>query len=480
MRFTICAQMEWLNMNVEKSVAYVEEGLSFSRQSGAHEWDGQLIGQAVYGLISVQDFEQAEQWLEKFELHKSPERALDNMQYHYLRAWLGLHVDQSQVAEMHGRRALALAQQTEIPFAEAAARIILSEILYREKSPVLSSYQLAKVLIIGRKMQSKYITFAALIASSWVALDFHLKKVGIRRLRRAFKLGAENGYYTVPGWPHLIMAELCQLALHEGFETEYACQLIRRHRIQPTDLDDVPADWPWAVELFCFGRLRIRVQGKDIVLGNRQQRVIELLKLLLIHPNGIANQKICDLLWPDAEGDSAIRSLHVTQLRLRRLLEDQDALVVHQGSSKLNPALVMNEMVLIRNRLTEINTSSGEVSHIITDIMPRYVGRLLADDEHLPWLIGHRENLHRSFLKAVESHVKGLIAQLNYDVAESVCLEVLEIDGLAEDIYFQLLHLYQLSGSSSKVYHLYEQYRLLLEQHDLLPSENIRRFQPQL
>jgi len=318
--------------------------------------------------------ERAEQWLQEFEKNKSPERALDNMQYHYLRAWLGLHIDQLQVAEMHGRRAVELAKQTEIPFAEAAGRIILSEILYRKNSYIESGKHLAKALKIGRKMQSKHILFAALIASSSVALDFHLKRIGIGRLRKAFKLGAENGYYNVPGWPHFIMAELCQLALHEGIEKEYTCWLIRTHRIQPANPDDVPSDWPWAVELFCFGKLRIRIQGEYIVLGSRQQRVVELLKLLLIYPEGIAHQKICDLLWADAEGDAAMRSLHVTQLRLRKLLAHQDALLVHQGITSLNPALVMNEMVVVKNRLKEVNTSSVDVSYIITELMQRYGG----------------------------------------------------------------------------------------------------------
>jgi len=477
-RFTICAQIEWLNMNVEKSIAYVEEGLVYSQKSGAHQWDGQLIGQAVYGLIAMQDFEQAEQWLQKFEENKDPERRLDNMQYHYLRAWLGLHAGQLEEACVHARRSLELSQQTEILFAESAARIILSEILHRKSKYIEAGWHLARALRIGKKMNSKHILFASLIASCSVIIGFHLKKLGIRRLRQAFKFGAENGYYNVPGWPHLIMAELCQLALHEGIETEYTRKLIRTHRIQPANLDNVPADWPWAIELFCFGKLRIRVQGKEIVLGSRQQRVVELLKLLLVYPEGIANQKICDLLWADAEGDAAMRSLHVTQLRLRKLLEHQDALLVHQGMTSLNPALVMNEMVTVKSRLKEINISSdGLMGEQVVELIRRYDGRLLAHDENIPWLRSRRENLHRSFLKAVDSHIKRLIADSHYDVAESVCLEILEIDELAEDIYFQLLHLYQLLGFSNKVHHLYEQYRLLLEEHGLFPSENFRKFQ---
>lgn len=479
-RFTLCAQIEWLNMNVDKSIAYVEEGLAYSQKSGAHQWDGQLIGQAVYGLISVQEFEQAEQWLQRFEENKDPERALDNMQYHYLRAWLGLHVDASDAACIHARRAVELAQQTEILFAEAAGRIILSEILSRKKSYIEAGWHFVKALRIGKKMQSKHITFAALIASSWVAIDFHLKKTGIRRLRQAFKLGAANGYFNVPGWPHIIMAELCHIALHEGIEKEYTCQLIRTHRMQPPHLNDVPSDWPWHVELSCFGGLRVRIQGRDIVLGNRQQRVLELLKLLLVHPAGIANQKICDLLWSDAEADAALRSLHTTQLRLRKLLEHQDALVVNQGSTRLNPAIVMNEMVLVKNKLKEINTASADTHEIMAELMQRYAGRLLGNDEHLPWLISHSGNLHRIFLKTVSSYVKALIEQSNHDLAESICLEVLAMDELAEDMYYQLLYLYELSGSSSKVHHLYEQYELLLAQHNLSPSKNISRFKSQL
>lgn len=480
MRFTMCAQIEWLNMNVEKSVGYVEEGLRFAEEADVSQWNAQLAGQAVFAFILVQDFEQAEQWLQRVEGYKNPERTLDNAQYHYLRAWLSFHVGQLQASCSHAQRAVELTQQAGVPFTEAAARILLAGILYQQSNYAKASWQLALALRIGRRMQSGHISFAALLAASWVARDFHLEKIGIKRLRQAFKLGADNSYYNVPGWSHLIMAELCQLALNEGIEKEYTCQLISLHHMQPANLANVPSDWPWPVELFCFGTLRIRVRGKDVIPGTRQQRVIELLKLLVIHPVGIANPKICDLLWPDAEGDSAMRSLYVTQLRLRKLLEHQDALVVHQGRTSLNAAVVMNEMVAVKHELKEVNRSSCDGGEMMTRLMQRYRGRLLEHDENLSWLASRRENLHRGFLKSVESHVKNLLAQLNYELAESVCLDMLEIDEMAEDIYFQLLHLYQLLGSSSKVYHLYEQYRLLLEQNGLLPSENIRRFQPQL
>lgn len=479
MRYTMCAQLEWLNMRVKESIAYVEKGLSFSRQHGASDWNIQLTSQAVYAAISVHDFVQAEQWLQKIESDKRPDRTLDHAQYHYLRAWLDIHVDQPQTAYTHAQRALALTQKAAVPFTIATTEILMAQILYQRHEYPRAAWHILQALRIGRNMQSLHILFAAHLAASWIARDFHLKKQGIKHLRQAFSLGAKNGFYHIPGWPHQIMASLCQIALEEGIEQEYACTLIRMHHIHPADMNHIPATWPWPVELFCFGFLRVRIGGKDVSISLRQKRTVELLKLLLIHPDGVSAHKICDTLWPAVDADIAMQSLYVTQHRLRKLLTCQDALVTEQGRTRLNPLVVMNEMVIVQRLLQQVERAGDEtdddVDATINRLIQIYTGMLLATDKGVPWLVSARGHLHLRCMQVIESHIQTLIAQQAWGQAELLCLKMLEADDLNEAMYYQLLCICQASGSTAKMHRLYTEYSLMLKQrYGIKPARKIQ------
>ncbi|MDX8390043.1 MAG: BTAD domain-containing putative transcriptional regulator [Mariprofundaceae bacterium] len=475
MRFTMCAQLEWLNMDVEKSITYVEEGLSFANKNKGEGWNVQLSSQAVYAAMAVKNLELAEEWLKKIELLKRPDRTLDHAQYHYLRAWLNVHQDRPQAALSHAKRAVELTQKACVPFTEATARILLSQILYQQREYTKAAWHIVLALRIGRRMQSRHILFASHLAASWVASDFHFKKQGVQHLKKAFEMGAEHGFYHIPGWPHNIMEKLCQVALEREIEQEYTRKLIQMHHIHPTDLNNVPPNWPWPVELFCFGALKIHIRGKEITIGSRQKRTIELLKFLLIHPDGVANHKICDALWPEAEGDFATRSLHVTQHRLRKILEHQDALRVHQGVTKLNLFIVMNEMDVVQHLLHQAE-KKGDTNHhgIAERLIEKYSGMLLESDMDFPWLISSREHLHLRFIHIIDTYIKTLIHNKEWQQAELTCLKVLKIDDLNENTHCRLLQICHASGSTAKMHRLYSQYSMMLKQrYGIAPSIKI-------
>ena len=48
-------------------------------------------------------------------------------------------------------------------------------------------------------------------------------------------------------------------------------------------------------------------------------------------PANVAAQRMADALWPEAEGDKAMRSLDVALTRLRHALPDAALLVRHEG-----------------------------------------------------------------------------------------------------------------------------------------------------
>ena len=136
---------------------------------------------------------------------------------------------------------------------------------------------------------------------------------------------------------------MCDIALEHNIQPAYANWL--KQRIANTALSLSPApqrDAPpalsetseRALSIRVFGPLRlVDAAGEMIALKGR---ALELVKLLLAHGGAVDHLKLCDLLWPDAEGDAARRSFDTTLHRLRKQLGQCDLIRLDAGILSLN------------------------------------------------------------------------------------------------------------------------------------------------
>jgi DNA-binding SARP family transcriptional activator len=93
------------------------------------------------------------------------------------------------------------------------------------------------------------------------------------------------------------------------------------------------------VELRCFGRLRVSVDGRDVDLAAVKPRVRSLLRLLGAQAGEpVHREVVCEALWPEADPATGLRNLQVAVSSLRRLLEPGvsrggGAIVVRDGDA---------------------------------------------------------------------------------------------------------------------------------------------------
>src|SRR3954470_2422405 len=74
------------------------------------------------------------------------------------------------------------------------------------------------------------------------------------------------------------------------------------------------------VEFGLLGALEVRVGGRQVTIGSRQQRIV-LLELLLRPGEAVASDKIVDDLWGERPPRTAAKALQVHVSQLRRVLE---------------------------------------------------------------------------------------------------------------------------------------------------------------
>ncbi len=107
--------------------------------------------------------------------------------------------------------------------------------------------------------------------------------------------------------------------------------------IEPLFTPDVTAS-P-TVELRCFGRLQVTVDGRDVDLAAVKPRVRSLLRLLGAQAGEpVHREVVCEALWPEADPATGLRNLQVAVSSLRRLLEPGvsrggGAIVVRDGDA---------------------------------------------------------------------------------------------------------------------------------------------------
>src|SRR5260370_39948726 len=106
--------------------------------------------------------------------------------------------------------------------------------------------------------------------------------------------------------------------------------------MQALRLSVSPAPAP-PVAIYSLGQLEILINGVAVRIDGRGPRKpLELLGMLIVAgARGASVGAVSDILWPEADGFAAYRSLITTAYRLRRLLGHRDT--VHLAACRIRP-----------------------------------------------------------------------------------------------------------------------------------------------
>lgn len=95
-----------------------------------------------------------------------------------------------------------------------------------------------------------------------------------------------------------------------------------------------PVTWPWHLRIRLFDGFTCEgLTGNAQDAGKKgDSKSAQILQYLAAYaPASVSTQRLADALWPEAEGDKAMRSLDVALTRLRPTLPDPTLIVRHEG-----------------------------------------------------------------------------------------------------------------------------------------------------
>lgn len=439
--------------------AAVDDGVAIAEESGVHLGDHSLYGQGVYAALNAGDIDRAADWLARMEKVFDPRRLLDVGHFYHLKSGLALLRSEHADALALGRESVAVIREVGSPYHAVLVELGVAQALIEAGQPAEAAQMLRELRVRCRELRNPYAEFMAAVhvASAMLALGEDAREP----LREAFAIGRQHDYAScLPFWIDIRIAKLCAYALANGVEPEFAAGLIRKRKLPPPSLET--PGWPWPVRIRTLGRFDVAID--DVALEQTpktQRKSLELLKALVAFgAQDVEVAEIAGLLWPESAGDAARAALDVTLMRLRRLLQADDAVLMHGGRVSLNPLVCWIDAWAFE-RLLERGTDRVLVERQADAVYAVYGGAFL-DTVPDPWVVPMRDRLARRFVAHVLATGRAFEAAQRFDVAAAHYEAALERNPRAEELYRRLMICHRERGNLAEVARTYESCRAML------------------
>jgi len=391
----------WFRGNGEDCLRAIRAGLDRANASGIHVFDSFLAAGGVYGNLLLGDLPRAEEFLNSIRAMLRSDCHLDFAHFHFMAGFVrAQHRDWPQAVELFSL-SRDFARQASALFPETVSQIALTRALFQMGREREARVELATALEVAKETRSVTLECMGLLTEAEAYLANGERTKGLVSLEQGLTLSRlSGGLVATANWGPEANARLYAIALEAEIEIPFVQGLIRRMGLTPPDPTNAQDNWPWRFKIYTLGQFLVIRDGETFRFnGKVQHKPLELLMAIIAHGGTeVAQARIIDALWPDAEGNAGYRALITTLQRLRKLLDYPDAVLFSDGRLSLDPRYVWVDTWAFERMLdgragTETATTAGQVFML-------YRGRFL-DHVEAPWAIASRERLrarHRSYV----------------------------------------------------------------------------------
>jgi DNA-binding SARP family transcriptional activator len=456
----------------------VAQALKTAETVGVHLLDEFLISQGVYGALSAGEVSRGAGLLGQIQPRPGLTRRFDTAHFHYLAGWeAALSGDLPRALE-HTQSSLSLSESAGVPFPQALNHMALAQVFCLLENYAAASQHIVSVRRINDEVKSEYMAFVCGLQEAWLALKQDDETKRLVSLRAAFAIGKKRGLVNFPWWLPRVMSRLCATALEAGIEVDYVKELISKRGLLPpeitTEANPQLENWPWPLKIFTLGRFELIADGKPMQFtGKVQQKPLALLKALIAFGGrDVAEERLTDLLWPEADGDLAHKSFEMTVQRLRRLINIDKVVQLQERRLSLAKGLCWVDVRELEGLIEKTDAAwqnghpSGEASPeavlLSEKALALYKGHFLPADSGQAWLLSFRERLRSKFLRLVSRLGLHHERALRWERAAEVYRKGLEVDDHAEEFYQRLMICYERLGREAEAVVVYQRCREVL------------------
>lgn len=438
---------------LETCIGKAFEALGLAAASGVRIWDTHLYGHALAATLAKGDEKGAEELIAKMSAGLPLCRSVDRAYYYWLRSWNALLREKFTDARQFQELALELVAEVGFLVPMVVSLINMAGISLELENDKEATAYLKKAFPLVESIDSSYLHFYYSLTEASLHFKMGNEGKGVDSLSKAFSLGRDYRIENFFLWRPALMARLCAKALEAGIEVEYAAGLVRKRALWPAEPPVHIENWPWPLRIHTLGRFELLRDGKLVVFaGKVQKKPLEMLKALVALGGEESREgQLADLLWPEADGDTARNSFKVTLYRLRELLGIDKALMLQEGRLSMDRRYIWAdawafEQMLVAAQLKAEAKVETEALNLTEKALGLYRGRFLPEDADRPWAVSPRKRLHNRFVLNVVA--LGNLCRVRGDNQQAITwyLQGLEVDDLAEEFYQNLMQCYLAAG----------------------------------
>lgn len=394
-----------LTAGSEAGVRSMREGLDIAHATGVHTWTFQLLVHGYGAALGGEDLGRAAQLAKDLDSHAAGAGRLSLCFRHHFQAWEAMLRKDLMRALQQEKAALRMAVEVGCPYFEVLCRLALAQILLECGDHRKCAAQLQRMRSIARDIPNRHLEYACLLGFADMALRAGRARSGLKALRLGLEIGRQYGYHHFLWWWPTALSRICARALEEGIEVDYVRALIRQRKLAP-DGAGVSAAWPWRFRVRTLGNFRLLSHDEPLGgVGKAQRRPLELLKLLIAYGGTqVSVSRITDALWPRIDGDSAHRSFTSALHRLRKLLGEDRAVLLHEGKVTLDRRYFWVDVWAFEALASELEAASepARVEKLADKMLALYAGPFMADDADAPWYLQPRERMRTRLARAMK------------------------------------------------------------------------------
>jgi DNA-binding SARP family transcriptional activator len=383
--------------------------------------------------------------------------------------------------------ALHHAANLRIPYLEALVRLAKSTLaLYREmQKEGLQDLDAAEA--IAGNLTSPLLRFNVLLVRTAFQTKEPQGSVAVQILEQALALGRRHGIYNPFFIDRLNLKAICIKALESGIEEDYVRQLIKRFRFSARGVPAYLKNWPWFLEIITMGSFTLVKKGQLVKFGRKAQRKpLQMLRLVLaLGGSQVAEERVVDALWPEADGDMGHRSFSITLHRLRRLLGSSKVIELHNGCITLEKdycwvdAWAFESLCNKAGGFWKYGKTEEELNKAVEmscKAMALYRGSFFSSLSDEPWTLVSRDRLRNKYLNLAGKLAAHWQRCQSMDLALECYQRCIEEEPIDEEPYFNLMVYYRQLGRREKALAVYTRHRDILSSvYGIEPSEQIKK-----
>ena len=281
-----------------------------------------------------------------------------------------------------------------------------------------------------------------------------------------------------------LIVNLFNNAKQEGLERNYINKLFNNH-----NLKEVGNSPNYMIKVCALGTFKL-FRGNEEVLEDEWERrkSKELLKLFLVNYGElISKDKICSLLWPNKNKESAYRSFYVALNNLNKVLEpNRKSRKETYFISKRDKyyGLIKDFVYHYDVKLFEKFIEQGEKSNeerikakFYQEAVSIYSNDFLVDDLEQDWIIDERERLEQLYLEIVEYLMKYRYEMEDYQQVIKLADQILNKNRYIEPAYLYKIMSYDQLGKRAIAITVYESCEKILNQElDINPNSKLKEY----